>query len=172
MICSLLWRFMIYKSSLLLHEHSGPRKFHVCTLRPKMRKIVWQSTCKNVTNQDTERYVSCPYLLYKEIGISRATLPSPRLLISFVWYHLNQSTLCTPLYCCYAFVIEYNTTQYVLPLFSPKYAQGYEQITRKYTSKYPCVFSQPPSLYQLLCQRPVTNFPSQAHTVHITYRVL
>ena len=75
MICSLLWLFMIYKSSLLLHEHSGPRKFHVCTLRPKMRKIVWQSTCENVTNQDTERYVSCPYLLYKEIGISRATLP-------------------------------------------------------------------------------------------------
>ena len=95
MICSLLWLFMIYKSSLLVHEHSGPSKFHVCTLRPKMRKIVWQSTCENVTNQDTERYVSCPYLLYKEIGISRATLPSPRLLTLFC---LVSSESINPMY--------------------------------------------------------------------------
>ena len=96
MICSLLWLFMIYKSSLLLHEHSGPRKFHVCTLRPKMRKIVWQSTCENVTNQTQKDTYLALICCIKRLVFP--ALPSPPLASPLDLFCLVSSESINPMY--------------------------------------------------------------------------
>ena len=132
--------------------------------------ILWAGEWGHSIKTQKDTYLA---LIYVRKSLVFPALPYPHLDLFCLVSSIHHDT-DSPLYCCYtfSFVIEYNTTQYVLPLFSPNHPQEYKPITRKYTCKYPCVFSQPPSLSLLLCQRPVTNFPSQAHTVHITYRVL